>query len=78
MNKQVLVYFGKEVTKRGRNFLINVSEDDLNRLCFQFTQAIIGSEMRDYRFLYKGQMIDCCMCKDKYFIRVFINDVYHI
>ena len=78
MNKQVLVYFGKEVTERGKKFLINVSKDDLNRLCSQFSKAIIGGAMCKYRLLYKGQIIVCHMCEDKKFIRVFIDDVYHM
>ena len=75
MNKQVLVYFGKEVTERGKNFLINVSKDDLDNLCLQFTQALKGNEMHDYKILYKSQIIDCYMCEDKNFIRVFIDDI---
>ena len=75
MDKQVLVYFGKEATERAEKFLINISKEELNRLCSQFKQAIIDGQMRDYRFLYKGQIIECSMCEDES-IRVFIDDVY--
>ena len=74
MDKLVLVYFGKEVTERGKNFLINISKEDCEYLTKKFREAIIDNKMRDYRFLYKGQIIVCSMCADK-FIRVFINDV---
>ena len=75
MDKQVLIYFGKEVTERGKKFLINTSIEDMKYLSKKFKEAIIDKEMRNYRFLYKGQIIICSMCEDK-FIRVFIDDVY--
>ena len=78
MDKQVLVYFGKDVTERGKNFLINTSEEDMRYLTKKFQEAIIDREMRDYRFLYKGQLIICTMCETKNIIRVFVDDVYYI
>lgn len=76
--KQVLVYFGKEVTERAKNFLINTSKEDMTYLTKKFQEVIINREMRDYRFLYNGQLIICSMCETKNVIRVFIDDVYHI
>ena len=78
MNKQVLVYFGMEVTERAKNFLINTSKEDMRYLTKKFQEAIIDREMRDYRFLYNSQLIICSMCETKNIIRVFIDDVYHI
>lgn len=78
MNKQVIVYFGKEVTERAKNFLINTSKDDMSYLTKKFKEAIIDREMRNYRFLYKGQLIICYMYETKNLIKVFIDDVYHI
>ena len=77
MNKQVVVYFGKDVTERARNFLINASKEDMRHLTKKFKQAIIDREMRNYELIYKDQVIVCYMGEDK-FIRVFIDDVYHI
>lgn len=78
MNKQVIVYFGKEVTERAKNFLINTSKDDMRYLTKKFKEAIIDREMRNYRFLYKGQLIICYMYETENLIKVFIDDVYHI
>lgn len=78
MDKQVLVYFGKDVTERAKNFLININKEDCGYLTKKFREAIIDKEMRNYRFLYKGQLIICSMCETKNIIRVFIDDIYHI
>ena len=78
MDKQVLVYFGKEVTERGKNFVINTSKEDMEFLSKKFREVIIDKEMRNYRLLYKGQLIICSMCEQKNTIRVFIDDIYHI
>ena len=78
MDKQVVVYYGKEITERAKKFLSNVTKDDIKYLTKKFQEAIISREMRNYRFLYKGHLIICSMFEEKNIIKVFINDIYHI
>lgn len=78
MDKQVVVYFSKEITGRAKRFLTNATKDDIKYLTKKFQEAIISKEMRNYRFLYKGHLIICSMCEEKNIIKVYINDIYHI
>ena len=78
MDKQVVVYYAKEITERAKKFLSNVTKDDIKYLTKKFQEAIISREMRNYRFLYKGHLIICSMSEEKNIIQVYINDIYHI
>lgn len=78
MDKQVLVYYDKEITERAKNYLNNVSKDDIAYLTKKFQEVIISKDTRHYRLLYKGHLIICTMSETKNIINVFIKDIYHI
>lgn len=78
MDKQVVVYYGKNITERAKKFLNNATKDDIKYLTKKFQEAIISREMRNYRFLYKGHLLICSMCEEKSIIKVYFNDIYHV
>lgn len=75
MAKQVIVYYGEDLSEKGKEILCSFKAEDVKRLTSQFREAITSKEMRNYKFLYKGHIILCSMSEDKY-IRVYINDIY--
>ena len=78
MDKQVVVYYGINISERAEKILCSFKPYDVKRLTSQFRQAIISKEERNYRFLYKGYLIVCTMKETKNTIEVKVNDIYHI
>ena len=78
MNKQLIVYYGINISERAEKILCSFKPYDVQRLTLQFRQAIISKEERNYRFLYKGYLLLCTMSEHKNIIEVKVNDVYHI
>ena len=78
MDKEVIIYYSISITERTEKILECFTADDMKRLKNQFQQAIISNEERNYRFLYKGNLIICTMSEHKNIIEVVIKDIYHI
>lgn len=78
MDKQVIIYYGINITERADKIFSKFTDEDIKRLKSQFRQAIISKEERNYRFLYKGYLLICTMKETKNTIEVDINDIYHI
>ena len=78
MDKEVLIYYSFDISLRACEIISKFKPDDFKRLKSQFQQAIISKEERNYRFLYKGNLIICTMSEHKNIIEVVIKDIYHI
>ena len=78
MDKEVIIYYSFNISERGNKIISTFKADDFKRLKSQFQQAIISKEERNYRFLYKGNLIICTMSEHKDIIEVVIKDIYHI
>lgn len=78
MDKEVIIYYSFKITDRANKIISTFKPEDFKRLKSQFQQAIISREERNYRFLYKGNLIICTMSEHKNIIEVVIKDIYHI
>ena len=78
MGKEVIIYYSVNITERADKIISTFKPEDMKRLKSQFQQAIISKEERNYRFLYKGNLIICTMSEHKNTIEVVIKDIYHI
>lgn len=78
MDKEVIIYYGINITERADKIFSKFTDEDIKRLKSQFQQAIISKEERNYRFLYKGNLIICTMSQHKNIIEVDLIDIYHI
>lgn len=78
MDKQVIIYYGINITERADKIFSKFTDEDMKRLKSQFQQALISKEERNYRFLYNGCLIICTMKETKNTIEVDLIDIYHI
>lgn len=78
MDKQVIIYYGINITERADKIFSKFTDEDIKRLKSQFQQAIISKEERNYRFLYNGYLIICTMKETKNTIEVDLIDIYRI
>lgn len=78
MDKEVIIYYGINITERADKIFSKFTVKDIKRLKSQFQQAIISKEERNYRFLYNGYLIICSMKETKNTIEVDLIDIYHI